>query len=143
MKLLSILIWISLAAFSSAQCPSGYGRTGSPFPLIVHLEPGQTQSLTWDWTGCDYGVHNWLVYVTKPGGPGGFKELPRNSLLSVSAIDSISGSGPDFEEPYRKFFLSADCKTIVLTLSLGSRARKALDVQVQQSGSFGETKSCP
>jgi hypothetical protein len=128
------IISATLLFFSSAIaycCDNPLGET------VYTLQPGQTQTVQWDFNNCGYGISSWGVYLSQPRNKNGSAQsLPPNTPLKMTVINVTTGevyTGSSFSV----VFLNEECSGEVMLLSLTYSGKKPLSVMVGTAGNLG------
>ena len=126
----ALLLFCSTMGYA---CDNPIGET------VYTLQPGQTQTVQWDFTNCWFGINSWTVYVTQPRSKNGVAaSLSPNTPLKMSVINVTTGevyTGSSFIAA----FLNENCNhdVIVATLTYSATAKKPISVLVGTSGNLG------
>ena len=59
----------------------GYACDNPVGEKVYTLQPGQTQTVQWDFTNCWFGINSWTIYVTNLGTRTASRHLCRQILL--------------------------------------------------------------
>ena len=130
------VISAALLLFSSTigyACDNAIGET------VYTLQPGQTQTVQWNFSDCWFGINGWTIYVTQPRNNKGFAaSLSANTPLKIAVVNVTKGE----VYPATNFIaamLNENCSQDVMLLSLTYSGKKPLSVLVGTYGNLGGT----
>jgi hypothetical protein len=130
MKIIAAAILVFCSAIAYA-CDNPIGEA------IWTLQPGQTQTVQWNFSDCWFGINGWTIYVTQPRNKNGYAAaLPPNTALTITVADVTTNetySGNSFIVP----FLNENCSKDVMLLNLTYTGKKPLSVLVGTYGNLG------
>lgn len=134
--LLSIIASLSVLT-SALACDAAKGIWGGAQTILLTLEPGVPQFVTWDYSDCWFGITYDSFYVTQPMDKKGFwANLPPSTPLTVTLHDVTTGV--DYPSLFGINGNQSVCGHVLeMTLTLAATAHKPVDVQVQQSANWG------
>jgi hypothetical protein len=130
------LIGLACLAFtftvSGQDCESEIdkGRSGRPNDYIVHLEPGVTNTVTWNFTTCWFGIQNFTLYLFLPHGV-------KESSIGMSAENASTSCQAGQQAQLIRYLGSVDQSVVELQIVLDANAHHAVDVQVVYTAAFG------
>jgi hypothetical protein len=129
------LIGLACLAFtltvSGQDCESEIdrGRSGSPNDYFVHLEPGVTNTVTWNFTTCWFGIQNFTLFLGLPHGV-------KASSIGMSAENVSTGCQAGQQPQPIRYLGSVDQSLVELQIVLDANAHHAVDVQVVYTAAF-------
>jgi hypothetical protein len=115
----------------------GYACDNPIGETVYTLQPGQTQTVHWDFGDCWFGINSWSVYVTQPRNNRGFAaSLPPNTPLKMTVVNVTTGEVYQATN-FIASFLNENCSQDVLVLTLTYSGKKPLSVLVGTTGNLG------
>jgi hypothetical protein len=134
MKVMCVLAWLFAATMvRGADCETEVqkGLSGGTNLVFVHLEPGVTNIVTWDFTQCWFGISQFTFHT---------ELLHGNNIKDIQAhaINITTGNvAPEYPTTLNRFLGDVGFSFLELTLILDPDARHAVDVQVITTAGFG------
>jgi hypothetical protein len=129
--LATVLLFCSTLGYA---CDNPIGET------VYTLQPGQTQTVHWDFGDCWYGINSWTVYATQPRNNKGFAApLPPNTPLKMTVVNTTTGEVYQANSNFVAAFLNENCSQDVMVLTLTYSGKKPLSVLVGTYGNLGGT----
>jgi len=103
---------------------------------VYTLQPGQTQTVQWNFTDCWYGITSFTIYVTQPRNKNGYAAaLPPNTPLTMTVVNVTT------KETYvgssHVVAFSDNCCGDLIVLNLTNTGKKPLSVLVSTSANLG------
>ena len=134
MKMVSVALWLlSASSIWAADCETEMlkGLSGGTNLVFVHLEPGVTNVVTWDFTQCWFGIQQFTFHIDTPHGV-------KVKDIQAHAINITTGNvAPEYPATLNRFLGDVGFSFLELTLILDPDAHHAVDVQVITTAGFG------
>lgn len=137
-KLLQFLFIIApLSMMAQTACETNIAK-GLGGGLFLTLQPGIPRVVSWDFTGCWFGIQNFTIYASKPRACPTCTQhsLPPGTPLTLLSKNLTSGAYTSCPA----FICSmgtVSSSQIELTLTLDQSVKKPLDIEISTTAGLG------
>jgi len=137
-KLLQLLFAIAPLSLSAQTACESEITKGLGGGLLLTLQPGVPQTVSWDFSGCWFGIQNFTIYVTQPRACPTCTQrvLPKNTPLTLLAANLTTGASTSCHG-FNCWIGTVSQDRVELVLLLDAKVKKPLSVEISTTAGLG------